>query len=152
MNRSCPRKIGPFCSYRGAKYLLLARVVKPADRSPCNRRHSIIDKFDPRAARFGSVTYLFPALGSDWHFFVSDRRFDGHFRTFLRFFPFTVGYPRVNYRFGNPTPLYSRKTSSTTKRSVRYLIACDFDQTLSFNDSGHVLGEIVGIKDFAGEV
>ena len=60
--------------------------------------------------------------------------------------------PRVNYRFGNPTPLYSRKTMSTTKKSVRYLIASDFDQTLSFNDSGHVLGEIVGIKDFAGKV
>ena len=41
---------------------------------------------------------------------------------------------------------------STTKKSARYLIASDFDQTLSFNDSGHVLGEIVGIKDFAGKV
>ena len=41
---------------------------------------------------------------------------------------------------------------SITKKSVRYLIASDFDQTLSFNDSGHVLGEIVGIKDFAGKV
>ena len=41
---------------------------------------------------------------------------------------------------------------STTKKSVRYLIASDFDQTLSFNDSGHVLGEIVGIKDLSARL
>ncbi|HEY5894596.1 MAG TPA: haloacid dehalogenase-like hydrolase [Chthoniobacterales bacterium] len=40
----------------------------------------------------------------------------------------------------------------TERRSVRYLVASDFDQTLSFNDSGHVLGEIAGIKDFEGKV
>jgi HAD superfamily phosphoserine phosphatase-like hydrolase len=39
-----------------------------------------------------------------------------------------------------------------TKKSVRYLVASDFDQTLSFNDSGHVLGEIIGLKDFENRV
>jgi len=29
-----------------------------------------------------------------------------------------------------------------------YLLATDFDQTLSFNDSGHVLSELLGIPDF----
>jgi len=29
-----------------------------------------------------------------------------------------------------------------------YLLASDFDQTLSFNDSGHVLSEMLGIHDF----
>ena len=30
-----------------------------------------------------------------------------------------------------------------------YLFASDFDQTLSFNDSGHVLSEMLGIGGFA---
>ena len=29
-----------------------------------------------------------------------------------------------------------------------YLIASDFDKTLSFNDSGLVLSEIIGVADF----
>ena len=29
-----------------------------------------------------------------------------------------------------------------------YLIASDFDQTLSFNDSGHVLSELIGVRTF----
>jgi phosphoserine phosphatase len=33
-----------------------------------------------------------------------------------------------------------------------YLLVSDFDQTLSFNDSGHVLSEMLGIKDFAEKV
>src|SRR5258708_4510166 len=33
-----------------------------------------------------------------------------------------------------------------------YLVASDFDQTLSFNDSGHVLSEMLGIKDFQAKV
>lgn len=40
----------------------------------------------------------------------------------------------------------------TAKKGVRFLVASDFDQTLSFNDSGHVLGEILGIKDFEQKV
>jgi phosphoserine phosphatase len=38
------------------------------------------------------------------------------------------------------------------KKTIRYLVASDFDQTLSFNDSGHVLGEIIGVKDFGERV
>src|SRR5689334_24955511 len=30
----------------------------------------------------------------------------------------------------------------------RYLLACDFDQTLSFNDSGVVLSELLGLPGF----
>lgn len=33
-----------------------------------------------------------------------------------------------------------------------YLLASDFDQTLSFNDSGHVLAEILGVSDFERKV
>jgi 2-hydroxy-3-keto-5-methylthiopentenyl-1-phosphate phosphatase len=33
-----------------------------------------------------------------------------------------------------------------------YLIACDFDQTLSFNDSGLVLGELIGVSGFQQKV
>jgi phosphoserine phosphatase len=33
-----------------------------------------------------------------------------------------------------------------------YLLASDFDQTLSFNDSGHVLSELIGDKEFLGKV
>lgn len=33
-----------------------------------------------------------------------------------------------------------------------YLVASDFDQTLSFNDSGHALAEMLGISDFEVKV
>lgn len=33
-----------------------------------------------------------------------------------------------------------------------YLLASDFDQTLSFNDSGLVLSELLGVSDFAAKV
>src|SRR5580704_11338396 len=33
-----------------------------------------------------------------------------------------------------------------------YLIASDFDQTLSFNDSGLVLSELLGVQDFEARV
>ena len=38
----------------------------------------------------------------------------------------------------------------TDKPLKRYLFASDFDQTLSFNDSGYVLSEVLGIatEDF----
>jgi 2-hydroxy-3-keto-5-methylthiopentenyl-1-phosphate phosphatase len=39
--------------------------------------------------------------------------------------------------------------SAVTKH---YLVASDFDQTLSFNDSGRVLSEIVGIRGFDEKV
>ena len=34
----------------------------------------------------------------------------------------------------------------------QYLLASDFDQTLSFNDSGHVLSEILGVDGFTEKV
>lgn len=36
--------------------------------------------------------------------------------------------------------------------SKRYLLVSDFDQTLSFHDSGHVLADLVGISDFGQRV
>ena len=33
-----------------------------------------------------------------------------------------------------------------------YLLVSDFDQTLSFNDSGHVMSDMLGINDFGGRV
>lgn len=33
-----------------------------------------------------------------------------------------------------------------------FLLASDFDQTLSFHDSGHVLAELLGVRDFASKV
>jgi 2-hydroxy-3-keto-5-methylthiopentenyl-1-phosphate phosphatase len=36
--------------------------------------------------------------------------------------------------------------------NTHYLIASDFDQTLSFNDSGRVLADIVGIRNFEEKV
>src|SRR5580698_10614693 len=41
------------------------------------------------------------------------------------------------------------KVSAETKR---YLVASDFDQTLSFNDSGIVLSELLGIPGFHEKV
>jgi 2-hydroxy-3-keto-5-methylthiopentenyl-1-phosphate phosphatase len=37
-------------------------------------------------------------------------------------------------------------------RSRHYLLASDFDQTLSFNDSGLVLAELLGVSDYDGKV
>jgi hypothetical protein len=36
--------------------------------------------------------------------------------------------------------------------SNQYLLASDFDQTLSFNDSGVVLAELIGITNFHDRV
>ena len=36
--------------------------------------------------------------------------------------------------------------------SKHFLLVSDFDQTLSFNDSGHVLSESLGLIDFAEKV
>jgi len=40
--------------------------------------------------------------------------------------------------------------STTVPR--HYLLASDFDRTLSFNDSGLVLSELLGIRDFQDRV
>src|ERR1700736_5246893 len=37
-------------------------------------------------------------------------------------------------------------------KTKRYLVTSDFDQTLSFNDSGHALSELVGISGFNEKV
>jgi len=42
--------------------------------------------------------------------------------------------------------------SKQTKTARHYLLASDFDQTLSFNDSGHVLSELIGARDFDEKV
>src|SRR5476651_1210678 len=42
--------------------------------------------------------------------------------------------------------------NNPTKKTTRYLVASDFDQTLSFNDSGRVLADIVGISNFDEKV
>jgi HAD superfamily phosphoserine phosphatase-like hydrolase len=39
-----------------------------------------------------------------------------------------------------------------TNGKIQYLVASDFDQTLSFNDSGYVLSEILGVADFQQKV
>jgi hypothetical protein len=39
-----------------------------------------------------------------------------------------------------------------TAVTKRYLVASDFDQTLSFNDSGIVLSEVVGVPGFHEKV
>jgi phosphoserine phosphatase len=39
-----------------------------------------------------------------------------------------------------------------TALTKHYLLASDFDQTLSFNDSGHVLSEMLGVRDFEQKV
>lgn len=43
-------------------------------------------------------------------------------------------------------------TNTKAELTVDYLVASDFDQTLSFNDSGHVLAEILGVLDFDEKV
>ncbi len=41
---------------------------------------------------------------------------------------------------------------SNVSTGRRFLVASDFDQTLSFNDSGHVLADLLGIRGFAEKV
>jgi phosphoserine phosphatase len=42
--------------------------------------------------------------------------------------------------------------ANSSEMTRRYLVASDFDQTLSFNDSGRVLGELLGIRGFDEKV
>jgi phosphoserine phosphatase len=41
---------------------------------------------------------------------------------------------------------------STTSATRHFLLASDFDQTLSFNDSGHVLADLLGVPRFQEKV
>lgn len=52
--------------------------------------------------------------------------------------------PRNNHRENDTLAMISTETQTQTKR---YILASDFDQTLSFNDSGYVLSEILGIPE-----
>ena len=40
----------------------------------------------------------------------------------------------------------------TTALSKHFLVVSDFDQTLSFNDSGQILSELLGVADFREKV
>jgi len=52
---------------------------------------------------------------------------------------------------GQPRPV--TQTASMSERPVkRYLLASDFDQTLSFNDSGLVLSELLGVSGYEERV
>ena len=42
--------------------------------------------------------------------------------------------------------------ATRTHAGGHYLIASDFDQTLSFNDSGHILSELIGVPNFQEKV
>lgn len=38
------------------------------------------------------------------------------------------------------------------RKNNHYLVVSDFDQTLSFHDSGQVLADIIGVEDFEMKV
>src|SRR4030088_2534515 len=42
--------------------------------------------------------------------------------------------------------------TSSNHNSNQYLLFSDFDQTLSFHDSGHILSELLGVTDFGERV
>ena len=42
--------------------------------------------------------------------------------------------------------------SEPTEATKHFLFASDFDQTLSFHDSGRVLAELLGVTDFDRKV
>src|ERR1019366_9269563 len=49
-------------------------------------------------------------------------------------------------------PTLRRSQALITTHPKHYLLASDFDQTLSFNDSGLVLSELLGISEFQDRV
>jgi phosphoserine phosphatase len=46
----------------------------------------------------------------------------------------------------------AKELNVRTSLTKHYLLASDFDQTLSFNDSGHVLSELLGVTGFEQKV
>ncbi len=46
----------------------------------------------------------------------------------------------------------SQESTVRAAPTKHYLVVSDFDQTLSFNDSGHVLSELLGVHDFQSKV
>jgi HAD superfamily phosphoserine phosphatase-like hydrolase len=61
-------------------------------------------------------------------------------------------------RYGNVTIVecvqspQSKLIMKTAETTAEYLVASDFDKTLSFNDSGLVLSEIMGVSDFEAKI
>lgn len=51
-----------------------------------------------------------------------------------------------------PTGREANRRNSTGRVATHSLVASDFDQTLSFNDSGEVLSELLGLPDFKDKV
>lgn len=49
-------------------------------------------------------------------------------------------------------PLGTNVAGRAPAMARHYLVACDFDQTLSFNDSGAVLSELIGVAGFQDKV
>src|SRR2546427_2874367 len=49
-------------------------------------------------------------------------------------------------------PLEEDRVTDTSRDVKQYLLASDFDQTLSFNDSGSVLSDLLGASDFDEKV
>jgi len=49
-------------------------------------------------------------------------------------------------------PMTTSNSSTASSRPKHFLVVSDFDQTLSFNDSGHVLAEILGVEGFPERV
>jgi phosphoserine phosphatase len=53
----------------------------------------------------------------------------------------------------NAAPCAAEREPAVKARSSKhFLLASDFDQTLSFNDSGFELSELLGVRDFEGKV
>src|SRR5688572_16016831 len=46
----------------------------------------------------------------------------------------------------------NRQPKTENRMRKRYLLVSDFDQTLSFDDSGHVLSDMLGIAGFSQRV
>src|SRR5574340_360775 len=55
-------------------------------------------------------------------------------------------------RTGRTSPQKGGKRSNIHPMAQQYLLASDFDQTLSFNDSGVVLSELIGFNSFHDKV
>jgi hypothetical protein len=53
---------------------------------------------------------------------------------------------------GGPAPGRANKKGVVNLMVQQYLLASDFDQTLSFNDSGVVLAELIGVHGFHDKV
>jgi hypothetical protein len=62
----------------------------------------------------------------------------------------TLNGPGFGWSTGQP--VVKKERADMTAATKRYLVASDFDQTLSFSDSGIVLSEVVGVPGFHEKV